>query len=206
MNDQLDQWVKEAQQSAVQFDNDWDIDAVMWNDLDSNSVVFEIGSFKGRWALQMAQRYNPTLYCFEPQNWCYRVTREVLKNFNANVFNFGLGVQNEKIPMGEFGTDGCSFVRGTRGLGMGEIRDIFEVLGVLQVENIDLALVNIEGYEYILLPYMMAKNIKPQKLLIQFHNYDGRNREQETRELLVKSGYRVMWDYGTVLSAWELET
>lgn len=203
MNDQLLQWVKEAEQAAIQFDNDWDVDAVTWEDIDHSSIVFEIGSFKGRWALQMAQRYNPVLYCFEPQNWAWQVTCEVLKNYNANVYNFGLGYTEERIPMGEFGTDGCSFVRGTRDTGTGEIRDIDRVCAYLHINHIDLCLINIEGFEYILLPYMMERNIKPQKLVIQFHDYDGNGKEAETRELLAQNGYDILWDYGTVLSAWE---
>lgn len=204
MNDQLLQWVKETRESAHQFDNTWDVDAVTWQDIDESSIVFEIGSFKGRWALQMAERYNPILYCFEPQSWCYQVTYEVLKDYNAHVYNFGLGYTEERIPMAEFGTDGCSFIRSTREIGEGEIRDIDRVCTYLKIDHIDLCLINIEGFEYILLPYMMERDIKPQKLMIQFHDYNGHDRELEMRELLAYNGYRVIWDYGKMLSAWEL--
>lgn len=201
---QLAQWVKEAKESAERFDNEWDRLAVHWP-LTSESIVFEIGSFKGRWAYQIATRYNPRLYCFEPQGWAYEVTWEVLREFtNAWVYNFGLGVVPGNVGMVNTGTDGCSFVPDDS---KGEDRFLIEDIETFTSENlkgadIDLCLINIEGYEYTLIPCMMEKNIKPRWLMVQCHG--NPTDYQKLRDLLGQS-YNVLWDYGMTLTAWEIK-
>lgn len=195
--EKIAQWVKETKESAERFDNEWDRLAIHWP-LTSESIVFEIGSFKGRWAYQIATRYNPWLYCFEPQEWAYQVTWEVLREFKkARVFNFGLGNQSGTLKMSKAGTDGCVF--SDNGEGEFSIEDI-EWMVTEPEMAIDLCLINIEGYEYTLIPYMMQKNIKPRWLMVQCHG--NPTDYQKLRDLLSQS-YNVLWDYGTTLTAWE---
>ena len=197
-SDQLAQWVKETKESAERFDNEWDRLAVHWP-LTSESVVFEIGSYKGRWAYQIATRYNPYLLCFEPQEWAYRVSEAVLKDFaHTRVFNSGLGTKNGRIRFSGEGTDGCAVIEGEGGDAF--MRDVASVVEELGTPVIDLCLINIEGYEYTLVPYMMAKNIKPRWLMVQCHG--NPTDYQELRDLLGQS-YNVLWDYGMTLTAWE---
>ena len=51
--------------------------------IDENSIVFEIGGYEGRWSLQMAEKYNPRLYIFEPQDWARERCREKLKDYEV---------------------------------------------------------------------------------------------------------------------------
>jgi FkbM family methyltransferase len=201
----IDQWVKEAVAAADNPEHEWDRKAIDWP-LTSESIVFEIGAFKGRWALQIARQYNPQLYVFEPQVWAYEVTKRVLQHHSAQVFNYGLGDSEAVLPMGEFGTDGCSFVRTTRAQGPGQIRDIATVLADLRVDRIDLALINIEGFEYILIPHMLKKRILPKWLMVQFHDYEGIDYYKELRARIEKRHYKVLWDYGKRLVAYERRT
>lgn len=195
----INQWVSEARQAAANPEHEWDRKAIDWPQLDETAVVFEVGSFKGRWALQICEKYNPFMYCFEPQEWACRVTRDVLKNFNARMFNFGLGASNAMAPMAEFGTDGAKIAPdGVEGEYIISIRDISQVLIQIGVgiNEIDLMLVNIEGGEYELLPYMFRQEIFPEVLMVQFHGepYDALRKKIE-RE------YDILWDYGRTLTA-----
>lgn len=204
---QLAQWVKEAKESAERFDNEWDRLAVHWP-LTSESVVFEIGSFKGRWAYQIATRYNPRLYCFEPQGWAYQVTKNVLEGYNAQVFNFGLTAHGGACLLENYGTDGARFWVGadyaTAQKNLPEVPSysVDHFVTESGVGKIDLCLINIEGYEYTLIPYMMAKNIKPHWLMVQCHG--NLADYQKLRDLLSQS-YNVLWDYGMTLTAWEIK-
>lgn len=200
----LQQLVTEAAEAADNPEHEWDRRAIDWPHLTPESVVFEVGSFKGRWALQIARRYNPRLFCFEPQAWACDVTAAALEGYNAQVFCYGLGVRNETRQLGEFGTDGCSVLAATRETASGVLRDIAEVVQELDTPHIDLMLINIEGYEFVLLPYMLDCGIMPDLLMVQIHEVNGYKGERLGETLSEK--YRLLWDYGLTLSAWKKKT
>lgn len=110
------------------------------------------------------------------------------------------GSGDAAIPMRLHETDGCSFVASEGLTAVGELRDIADVLPELGVTEIDLMLVNIEGYEYTLIPYMLTEGIKPRRLMVQCH--DGQDDYGFLIDLLAES-YTCLWDYGMMLSAWE---
>jgi len=94
----------------MELEHDWDKRSVEFP-LTEKSVVFEIGGYIGRWAREIAERYNPSLYVFEPQTWAYDQCRTALSLYpNAKVFPFGLGVESGFFPLGNYETDGCSLV------------------------------------------------------------------------------------------------
>lgn len=194
------QWATEAQTAAANPQHEWDRRALDWPNLTPASTVLEIGSFKGRWALQIAEQYNPRLFCFEPQAWACATTKQVLEGHNAQVFNYGLGDRDDTLTMGKYGTDGCSFVDVGGHQGNGVIRDIAAVLPELGITTIDLCLINIEGYEHILLPYMFSRGIFPQVIMLQMHG-EGQGKLRK----VMGRHYRPLWYYGGVLSAWYLK-
>lgn len=186
----LSELVAEAKVSAATIEHPWDVQALDWP-LTTRSVVVEVGGYKGRWALQIAERYNPMLFVFEPQAWAADVCRAVLGK-RANVYAVALGDQDATLPMGDYETDGCSFTK--PGSSMGQMREIKGMFEQCQItDRIDLMLMNIEGYEYTLLPHMLNQGIFPKWLMVQMH--DGRMIDEI-------AGYRVLWSYGAMLTAW----
>lgn len=200
MTDQLTTWVSETRDAASRFDHVWDWRAIDWP-LDFSSVVVEVGGYKGRWALQIAERYHPRLFVFEPQPWACNVCRAVLGN-RAQVYNVALGDQDGTFPMGDWEGDGCSFVK--PGAGEGQMREIGGMLDQCLIRHrIDLMLVNIEGYEYTLLPHMFDQGIYPERLMVQFHKFaDPEEHGARAIQQRMTGRYRLAWDYG-VLTAWE---
>lgn len=197
---QHSRWVSEAAASAMVFDHEWDHKAIDWP-LDESNLVVEVGGFKGRWALQIAQLYNPRLFVFEPQPWAAAVCREVLAFYNAAVYECALGDHTGLVMLGQEGTDGASLFEASRQKSV-VMREASEMLGGY---DIDLMLVNIEGYEYVLVPYLVTNNIKPRRLMIQFHTkFDNGGQTEALRKMLAAVGYDIVWDYGDRLAAWEL--
>ena len=183
--------------AAARIEHEWDARAIDWP-LNEQSIVVEVGGYTGRWALQIAERYHCRLEVFEPQPWAAAVCAEVLRPYNASVLPWGVGVRDEELPMGGWETDGCSFVKAADG----QTCKLAEASQVLP-PHIDLMLMNIEGYEYTLLPHMLDCGILPDRLMVQFHEYDP----TATGRLfarLADAGYRVVWTYGLVLTAWEM--
>ena len=188
--------------AAAQLDHPWDARALDWP-LTRESVVVEVGGYKGRWALQIAERYAPRLYVFEPQPWAARVCREVLGN-KAQVLALALGTTSGVGVMSEWETDGCSLIKGDAGyeVAVAEIGGAFHSLGL---SRIDLMLMNIEGYEYTLIPHMLDRGILPQRLMVQFHTFADPSGVATGRiyDRLAAAGYTIAWSYGVVLTAWE---
>lgn len=201
----LPELVAEAKASAANVEHPWDKQAIDWP-LKMHSVVVEVGGYKGRWALQIAERYHPRLFVFEPQPWACAVCRVALGD-TAQVYNVALGDRDETLPMSEWETDGCSFVKSGASQGMGQMREIAGMLGPTQcqiADRIDLMLMNIEGYEYTLLPHMLRYDVWPQRLMVQFHIFDDYGVGMgQLFDRLAAVGYRVLWTYGVMLTAWE---
>lgn len=182
--------------------NVWDRLAVEWTDINKDSVVVEIGAYWGVWSFRMAERYDPKLYIFEPQLWCCDVLRELLKDYQAKIYPYALGIKSGDFPVFEHETDGCTFETSEdRGWGKSTLRmeEIGKVFKKEKLTNIDLLHMNAEGTEFDLIPYLFAKKIFPKILMFQGHD---QSREPELREL-IKKYYTILWDWGTNLSAWK---
>lgn len=187
--------------------------AVEWP-LTTESIVLEIGGYEGRWAKQIAERYAPHLYVFEPQQWAYEKCRAALASYpRAQVLNYGLWVHAGLLPMGDYETDGASFVKDgewcaadRRVMGVGLVREAGEVWRELELDNVDLCLINIEGGEYTLLPHLIETGLlnRIRFLMVQFHLFvpDGAAHYSAARREIERT-HRVKWDFGTTLTAWE---
>lgn len=114
-----------------------------------------------------------------------------------------LGDRFEPAYMSKWETDGCSLVDGREHqVTMVEIEKTFKLL---KVGNIDLMLMNIEGYEYTLLPHMLERGIQPKRLMVQFHTFVDQYGMAlaHIHAALERYGYRIVWTYGVMLTAWE---
>ena len=111
-----------------------------------------------------AQAFAPNLYIFEPQARAYQQLVEKFAGYpKARIFNFGLGDRDGTFTLGMRGTDACTFLRGPVPFkdlpGVWEearMVDINRFLAEQGLDEIDYCMMNIEGYEYILLPYMAS--------------------------------------------------
>ena len=193
---------------AANVEHEWDRRAIEWDGLTQDSVVVEVGGYTGRWALQIAERYGPRLFVFEPQEWAAAVCREVLGD-RATVLEYALGVEGKgedgvAVSMGEWGTDGCSLIKpGHERVTMHEIGVVMHFWGITHV---DLMLMNIEGYEYVLLPHMIARGLLPDRLMVQWHPPIGGEAQHTALVADLERTHRRLWDYGMVLMAWERST
>lgn len=191
-----------TRERAADLEHEWDRRALDWP-LARDSVVVDVGGFTGRWALQIAERYQPRLYVFEPQPWAADVCRAVLGE-RATVLPYGLGVADAIAPMARWETDGCTFVTDGPQAQYGEIREIGAVFAEVGIESIDLMMMNIEGYEYTLIPHMLDRGILPARLMVQFHTFadPGGTQLATIHTRMAALGYTSPWTYGPMLTAW----
>ena len=122
------------------------------------SHVWEIGGFEGRWVGQIAHKFNCYVGVFEPQKWA---VERMIDKFGGNdkiaIHPYGLWIDNGFLRMSSFFTDGAN-VFGKQDsdarVELGEFRLYSDILEVFP-HPIDVALMNVEGAEYFLLPAMI---------------------------------------------------
>jgi len=60
-------------------------------DLNENSLVFDVGGYKGQGASDIFSMYLPTIYIFEPRaEYAQAMEKRFKKNNKIKIFNFGL--------------------------------------------------------------------------------------------------------------------
>ncbi len=132
--------------------------------MDGNSIVFVVGAWEGKHAQFYADKYSPQLYLFEPQEIKARKLEVIFRGRpNVKILACGLGERTGVYPMSRVGTDRCSFVSRLEGidigeptfavpLGAGKMVEFGKAMTNLGIREIDLCLMNCEGYEFRLLP------------------------------------------------------
>lgn len=174
--------------------------------ISENSVVWEIGGYEGRWAAQMVEKFDPTIHIFEPQDWAFsKLVKRFLDNKKVYIYPWGLWIDESVLPMSHFETDGASILN-EGGLSRDcAFRDIYEILKT-EPKDIDVALMNIEGAEFILLPYMIGLGLMKRFRFFwcQFHTFadPGTRRAQEIYSGMQKT-HNIIWDFHPTAVAWE---
>lgn len=148
--------------------------------LPEHSNVIVVGAYKGLAVEAIDQLYHPSqIVGYEPQMWAANEASARLDSrSNCTIIPFALWAGMApvgNIPMGEWHTDACSFINtgpDSRQQGSGLAMDADLALSTLGFDqHIDLMVMNIEGFEYLLLPYLRLKGWlqKIDRLAVQWH-------------------------------------
>ena len=133
--------------------------------LTENSVIIEVGGYRGRWTSEMAEKYNCFIILYEPVKEFFDASVERFKdNPKISAFNFGLTDFNGEIVF-EKDEDRSRPGEGSDAVPM---RDVAEII----TTPVDLININIEGGEYALLARMTESGVTKlcENIQVQFHN------------------------------------
>lgn len=179
--------------------------------LSKESVVFDVGGYKGEYSAQIIEKFNSQVFIFEPERDAFqKLTKRFSGQENVRVFDFALsGVDGSFTLFGD--DDGASLLR--RKSSQGKVqhcrsRAIDQVIREIGVKKIDLIKINIEGGEYDLLEAIISTGIIENItfLQVQFHDFipdalvlraDLTNRMQAT--------HKRQWCYDFVWESWTLK-
>ena len=138
-------------------------------ELDEKSIVFDIGSYEGDWAAKILHRYSCAVHCFEPVEEYFNVLKGRFENNSLiSLHNFGLWNESAEFGICKNG-DASSII-------VGNVNSTIQLVDahtfLSEFHSIDLAEINIEGSEYVLLNYLIETgDIRLFKnLQIQFHD------------------------------------
>ncbi len=176
--------------------------ALDWK-IDQESLVWEIGGFEGRWAAQMVEKYDCYVDIFEPQGWAVeRLRWKFRANEKMTINPFGLWVMDAALPIYNYETDGASLFEHNTHSEVCPFKDAFgEVDG-----NIDVCLMNIEGGEFVLIPYLIGNDLMKhfKYFWCQFHLFVPNSKARiKTIYEKMDETHRVLWDFFPSAVAWE---
>lgn len=176
--------------------------------LTEDSLVIDLGGYKGQWASDIYSRYSCKIWIFEPVNlFAEKIEKRFSKNGNITVFRVGLGAEEkqEKININE---DGSSiFTKGEANDAM-NIVDAIKFFKERSVESVELMKINIEGGEYELLERLISGGFisKVKQVQVQFHDIvpDSFQRMTEIHKSLEKT-HEVTFNYEFLWENWVLK-
>jgi FkbM family methyltransferase len=204
------EWIKKGYPSEELmnwFENENDYHLLRNFDLNENSLVVDIGCYNGTWLKDMYCKYRCNCIGVEPITEYYESTNRILTDINKiKLYNYGLSVEShiKKTQMNMAGDASRLDVNHNPiSVKMECAKDFFDSIKT----NIDVLQINIEGYEYQLIPFLMKNDIlsKVKNLQIQFHNFYS-NSEKEMNNIIsalqtigfkTKFNYPFVW-YGAV--------
>lgn len=175
-----------------------------------DSVVFDLGGYRGDWAVEMFSRYGCRIYVFEPvPEYFHRIRRRFERNDRIKAFPFGLGSASMDCTV-NVAEEGSSVFASpnVRGNAVTNIRiecfsDFIRSAGI---DAIDLMKVNIEGGEYDLLEHVLASGFaaKIGDLQIQFHDFvpDAERRMRAIQRRLAET-HDLTYQYEFVWENWK---
>ena len=187
-----------------------DADHLYRADLDADSVVVDVGAFRGQGASQIHGLYACQVHGFEPNPYAYRALEERFADVDeVHTYSYGLGASDATLDL-EVSGQGSSL----HGLRDGrapeqtvevQIRDIVTVLDELGLDQVDLLKMNIEGAEYDLLDRLLAAGAMPRVryLLVQFHEWHpGAHRRRRAIRRQLRRTHDLVWDYPWIFELW----
>jgi FkbM family methyltransferase len=174
-------------------------------DLTAQSVVLDIGGYRGEWAEEMVRRYNPYVHVFEPMpSFAQELARQFRSNPKLRVHCFGLGDSSEEKFISELENASSTYVSSDN-MVVAKFRDISDVVQELGVTEVDLAKINIEGGEYPLLARMIETGVVRlfRNLQIQFHDFvPGAEERYEAIRTALGETHSLTYHYRFVWENW----
>ncbi|MGB1141610.1 MAG: FkbM family methyltransferase [Halioglobus sp.] len=179
-------------------------------DLDSDSIVLDVGACFGEWAEEIAKRYDPTVLSFEPDPVNFQRLVETAQHYpRIRALEYGVGAKSETVQMSlEFlGSTVYNSPRSKKKQRFADVRivDIEEAWQELGLDRVDLMKINIEGAEFPLLEKMLEAGMmdRVDTFLIQFHEWHpGAYSRRKKIQNALRSTHHCDWDYHFIWEKW----
>jgi len=195
--------------SARQWFKDKGDDTLRLNyNLTEESIVFDVGGYKGGFTEKIYTRYKSNIYIFEPVNNFYNQVDSKFSNFlKIHTYNFGLSNKNQELEIA-LSEDASSIHIKSGKTEKIKLCSIIEFLDQNNIQNINLIKINIEGGEFDLLPALIDSEIinSIDNLQIQFHTFieNAEKKREEIRKKLSKT-HELTYDYYFIWENWKLK-
>ena len=176
-------------------------------DLNENSLIFDVGGYKGQGASDLFSMYLSTIYIFEPHTeYAKEIEKRFKKNNKIKIFNFGLSNKKSDNYL-YFNNDGSTLFLKNKQKEKVRLESISNFIKNNNIKKIDLLKLNIEGGEYDALDDLINSGLLNiiTNLQVQFHNFfpDAKKKMNEIKNKLSKT-HHITYQYEFVMENWQL--
>lgn len=174
-------------------------------ELNQDSVVFDLGGFRGQWAADLFARFGCDVLVFEPvSEYAEHIRDRFRHNPKVRVFEFGLGGSTRTDVFQVQGAASSKFI--TEGSSQSiEIVAFEDFMVEQQLSKVDVLKMNIEGGEYELLTKILdTGNIeKFVNIQIQFHDlYPTAEAEMLEIQRQLSNTHELTFHYKFLMENW----
>jgi FkbM family methyltransferase len=181
-------------------------------ELGPDSIVFDVGAFKGEFADRIHNKYGSLVYCFEvAPEFIVGLNNKYKDHEKVWVYQHGLGDKTANFNIRHAQNATSIFGQEQNKKGEAEVIAMSEFMAKEMKDDqmIDLIKINIEGPEYDLVDHMIDTGIvkRFRNIQVQFHNFvpDAEARLTSIREKL-KETHDQVWNYDFVWESWRLKS
>ena len=141
-------------------------------ELTSESIVIDLGLYHGIFSEFIFKKYNCYVYGFEPIEEFFNLSKSLLNNNKIKLFNYAVG-NDDRVDKISLDMDGSSIYKKGKNLVNIHVKSFESVLKELNLSQVDLLKINVEGCEYEILDHILNKNLIKifKNIQVQFHDF-----------------------------------
>lgn len=177
--------------------------------LNENSIVFDLGGYKGEFTSDIYNKYSPTIYVFEPILSFYEIIKNKFSNNSkVNVFPYGLGSKNEQIKISLTDNSSSVYIDSNQ-FEIIKLKSIINFINENNITSVDLIKINIEGGEYDILEELIENDMISifKNIQVQFHDFIISNAKERMNAIQTKLSitHELTYQYEFVWENWKLK-
>ncbi len=171
----------------------------------SNSIVYDLGGYRGDWAATMRSRYDCYVHIFEPHPvFAKFISERFSDDDKVTVHPCALGATDGVLLLSDAADGSSAFSKGTSSV-EGRVCSASTLLSSVGAKEVAAIKINIEGGEFDILPHLIETGdiLKFTTITVQFHNFvpNAAERRTEIREHLSRT-HQCKWCYDFVWEEW----
>jgi FkbM family methyltransferase len=176
-------------------------------ELDEESIVFDLGGYRGEWSDRIFAMYVSRIFIFEPvSEYARELRKHFQKNKKVNVYAFGLAGQTYDTTISIHGNASSIFTSPNGPSEKIQLKKAIDFVKENAITKIDLIKINIEGGEYDLLEHMIETGLilNVINIQVQFHDFvqDAEKRMERIQSELNKTHF-LTYQYKFVWENWQ---
>ena len=178
-------------------------------DLDENSIVLDLGGYKGEFASDIYCKYSPTIYVFEPIKSFYEIIKNKFSNTNkVKSFHYGLAGKDQEMKISLTDNSSSVYIQ-SEATETIQLKSIVDFIKYHNIQKVDLIKINIEGGEYEVLESLIENNMLTvfKNIQVQFHDFIVQNAKERMTNIqnnLAKT-HELTYQFEFVWENWKLK-
>lgn len=191
------------------FADEGDVTLRLNYDLNENSIVMDLGGYKGEFSADIYCKYSSTIFVFEPIISFYEIIKSKFSNTNKVIpYPFGLAGKDGHLKISLTDNSSSVYIESEE-FEIIKLKSIIHFIKENNITNVDLIKINIEGGEYEILETLIENKMISifKNIQVQFHDFiidNAKDRMYNIQNQLQKT-HVLSYQYEFVWENWKIK-